>query len=104
MRVVVISATSRSNVVSLSVYSQFGGSALPWAFRIFKCEKAWRFWSEAEAGVHYAAYQFPDMVALEAALAREEFKELVADFNRAWPDGVTRTWDKVTLAEEREAS
>ena len=82
----------------------YSNDHLPWAFRIFKCEKAWRFWSEAEAGVHYAAYQFPDMVALEAALAREEFKELVADFNRAWPDGVTRTWDKVTLAEEREAS
>jgi hypothetical protein len=76
---------------------------LPWAFKIFRCEKAWRLWSEAEKGVHYAVYQFADMKALEAALARTEFKDLVADFNRNWPDGVTRTWDKVTLVEERSA-
>lgn len=76
---------------------------LPWAFKIFQCEKAWRLWSEVETGVHYAVYQFADMTALEAALAREEFKDLVADFNRNWPEGVTRTWDKVTLAEERSA-
>jgi hypothetical protein len=24
---------------------------VPWAIRIFKCEKAWRYWSEAEQGV-----------------------------------------------------
>jgi len=76
---------------------------LPWAFKIFQCEKAWRLWSAVEPGVHYAIYQFADMAALEAGLAQEEFKELVADFNRSWPDGVTRTWDKVTLAEERSA-
>ena len=42
---------------------------LPWALRIFKCEKAWRFWSESEPGVHYAVYRF-------------------ADFTRFWPQGV----------------
>ena len=77
---------------------------LPWACRIFRCEKAWRFWSEVDPGVHYAAYRFADMAALEAALAREKFKDLVADFNRSWSEGVTRTWDKVALAEERGAS
>lgn len=81
----------------------YSNDHLPWAFKIFKCEKAWRFWSEIEAGVHYAVYQFAEMPALEAALARDEFKGLVADFNRSWPEGVTRTWDKVTLAEERTA-
>jgi len=29
------------------------------------------------------------------------FKGLVADFDRAWPKGVTRTRDKLNLAEER---
>jgi len=43
------------------------------------------------------------MNALETALARDAFKDLVADFNASWPEGVTRTWDKVTLAEAREA-
>jgi hypothetical protein len=76
---------------------------LPWAIRIFKCEKAWRFWSTVEAGVHYAVYQFADRAACDAALGCAEFKDLVADFSRTWPDGVTRTRDVVTLVEERGA-
>jgi hypothetical protein len=74
---------------------------LPWACRVFKCEKAWRFWSEVEEGVHYAAYQFADKAACDAALGTAEFKDMIADFTRAWPDGVTRTRDIVTLVEER---
>ena len=76
---------------------------LPWAMRAFKCEKAWRFWSTVEEGVHYAVYRFADKASCDAALGSDEFKELVADFSRAWPEGVTRTRDVVTLAEEREA-
>jgi len=55
-----------------------------------------------EPGVHYAVYQFADKAACDAALGSAEFKELVADFSRTWPEGVTRTRDVVTLAEERE--
>ena len=77
---------------------------LPRALNDFKAEKGWRFWSEAEAGVHYAVYQFADMARLDAAMESEAFKELVADFNRSWPEGVTRTHDIVSLVEEREAS
>jgi len=40
---------------------------LPWAIKVFKCEKAWRFWSEVEQGVHYAVYQFADKAQLDAA-------------------------------------
>jgi hypothetical protein len=54
--------------------------------------------------VHYAVYRFADKVRLDGALASDAFKELVADFNRAWPEGVTRTRDIVTLVEERSAS
>jgi hypothetical protein len=77
---------------------------LPWAFEVFKCEKAWRFWSEVEQGVHYAVYRFADRAACDAALGSDDFKALVADFNRTWPEGVTRTRDVVTLVEERAAS
>ncbi len=73
---------------------------LPWAMKVFKCEKAWRFWSEVDQGVHYAVYQFVDRARLDTALASEDFKELVADFNRSWPDGVNRTRDVVSLVEE----
>ena len=74
---------------------------LPWAIKAFQCDKAWRFWSELEPGVHYAVYRFADKAACDAALGSDEFKALVADFNRAFPEGVTRTRDVVTLAEER---
>jgi hypothetical protein len=73
---------------------------LPLALGVFKCEKAWRFWSDVEEGVHYAAYQFADRAALDAALATEGFKGMVADFNDSWPQGVTRTRDIVSLVEE----
>ena len=77
---------------------------LPWAIRVFKCDKAWRFWSATEQGVHYAVYRFADKASCDAALGCDEFKEMVADFNRAFPEGVTRTRDIVTLVEERGAS
>jgi len=74
---------------------------LPWAMRAFQCEKAWRFWSEIEPGVHYAVYRFADKASCDAALASAEFKALVADFDRTFPQGVSRTRDVVRLAEER---
>jgi hypothetical protein len=74
---------------------------LPWAVKAFQCEKAWRFWSEVDQGVHYAVYRFADKAACDVALASAEFKALVADFDRAFPQGVTRTRDIVTLAQER---
>jgi hypothetical protein len=76
---------------------------LPMALADFKAEKCWRFWSAAEPGVHYAVYRFPDMARLDAALVSAAFKGLVADFDRAWPSGVTRSRDKLTLAEELDA-
>jgi hypothetical protein len=76
---------------------------LPMALAEFRCEKCWRFWSVADAGVHYAVYQFADMARLDAALKSDGFKGLVADFDKTWPDGVTRTRDMLTMAEERGA-
>ena len=74
---------------------------LPRALADFKAEKAYRFWSAADAGVHFAVYQFADMARLDAALKSEAFKELVADFDRSWPEGVTRTRDILSMVEER---
>jgi len=80
----------------------YSAEHLPWACRIFKCDKAWRFWSETEPGVHYAAYRFADKASCDTALGSAEFKDMVAEFSRTWPEGVARTRDVVTLAEERE--
>jgi hypothetical protein len=49
-----------------------------------------------------AVYRFFNKAACDAALGSADFKALVADFNRAFPAGVTRTRDVVTLKEERE--
>jgi hypothetical protein len=75
---------------------------LPWAWRAFKCETAWRGWSTVEEGVHYAVYQFADKASCDRALGSDDFKAMIADFNKSWPEGVTRTRDVVTVVEERE--
>jgi hypothetical protein len=76
---------------------------LPRALADFKAEKASRFWSTVEAGVHYAVYEFADMARLDAALTSEALKGLIADFDRNWPSGVTRTRDVLSMVEERSA-
>jgi hypothetical protein len=77
---------------------------LPRAIAGFKAEKGWRFWSTTDAGVHYAVYQFTDTAALEAAMKSQEFKDLIADFDKSFPTGVTRSRDLLNLVEEQEAS
>ena len=56
---------------------------LPWALLVFKCEKAWRCWSARDEGVHYAVYRFTDKASCDAALGSPEYKEMVADYDRA---------------------
>ena len=74
---------------------------LPMALEEFRCEKCWRLWSALDPAVHYAVYQFADMARLDAAMKSDGFKGLVADFDQAWPKGVTRTRDLVSLVEEK---
>ena len=76
---------------------------LPMALADFRAEKCWRFWSAADAGVHYAVYRFADKAACDAAMTSDGLKELIADFDRNWPQGVTRTRDMVNLVEEKSA-
>jgi len=72
---------------------------LPWALRAFRCGKAWRCWSSLDRTMHYAFYEFADELAMDAALAAPEFKNLIADFDRNFPT-VTRTRDRLVLAQE----
>ena len=76
---------------------------LPWAIRVFGAEKAWRLWSETDADVHCAVYRFADMEALRRGMSGDGFRELVADYDRTWPAGVTRTREILTMAAEAEA-
>ena len=65
---------------------------VPMAMDRFRCEKSWRLWSRSDPSVHYALYQFADLATLRARLDAPGFKELVADFDQAWPH-VPRTRD-----------
>jgi hypothetical protein len=77
---------------------------LPMALADFKAEKAWRFWSTVDPNAHYAVYEFADAAKLKAAMKDEILKPLIADFDKSWPRGVTRTRDMLNLAEERSGS
>jgi hypothetical protein len=77
---------------------------LPWALKDFKAEKAWRYWSTIDPSVHYAMYQFADIAKLEAAMKDEVLKPLIADFDKSWPKGVTRSRDVLNMVEEVSAS
>ena len=79
----------------------YSSDHLPMALSEFKAERCWRLWSALDAGVHYAVYQFAGMARLDTALASDGFKRLVADFDAAWPQGVSRTRDRLELVEER---
>jgi len=86
----------RSQVVNAGDRATFdhwyGTHHVPMAMDRFRCDKAWRFWSRSDPSVHYALYQFADMATLRARLDESGFKELVADFEQAWPQ-VPRTRD-----------
>jgi len=81
----------------------YAADHLPRAFKDFKAEKAWRFWSTLDPSVHYAVYQFADEAKLKAAMQDDILKPLIADFDNNWPRGVTRSRDNLILAQERNA-
>jgi len=70
----------------------YGAHHVPMAMKSFRCEKAWRFWSRSDPSVHYAMYQFGDVAKLKERISSPDFKDLVDDFNQAWPN-VPRTRD-----------
>ncbi|KQT03349.1 MAG: hypothetical protein ACOY3N_25075 [Bradyrhizobium sp.] len=71
---------------------------LPDAVKAFGVAKAWRFWSLDDPSIHQAMYEFEDEAKLTAMLEGDVLKQLVADFNRDWPD-VKRTREMLVLAQ-----
>jgi hypothetical protein len=78
----------------------YASDHLPRAIVDLAAEKCWRFWSETDAAVHYAVYRFADMGELTRALGSQGFRGLVADYDRTWPTGVTRTREILQIAGE----
>lgn len=64
---------------------------LPDALKAFKAKRAWRGWSDMDASVHYAFYEFEDLARARAIPGSSEIKALIAEFDRAWGDKVKRT-------------
>jgi hypothetical protein len=76
---------------------------LPQAMEVFRAEKGWRFWSETDPAIHQATYQFDDRAALDRAIAPDNFKPLIDEFDRNFPE-VTRKREIFTLVDERDGS
>lgn len=71
---------------------------LPEAVRDFKAKRGWRGWSALDPMVHYAYYEFETLEQAKAVPGSGAIKRLVAEFDRAWGDKVTRTRDIVDVA------
>lgn len=64
---------------------------LPDAHKAFKARRAWRGWSEVDASVHYAVYEFDDVTTARAILDSDALKRLADEFYSQWGDRVTRS-------------
>ena len=89
----------RAQVVEAAVKDDFDrwyqDEHLPDALKAFKALRAWRGWSDVDASVHYAVYEFADLAGARAIQGSAALKRLVAEFDRAWGDKVTRSRDIV---------
>lgn len=68
---------------------------LPDAIKAFRALGAWRGWSDVDAGIHMAFYEFPNLAAARAIAGSEAIKGLIAEFDRVWQDRVVRSRDVV---------
>jgi len=91
----------RAKVVDASVRDDFDrwyrDEHLPEALKGFNARRAWRGWSAVDASVHHAFYEFDDMASAQAIQSSSVLKRLVAEFDRAWGDKVTRSRDVVEV-------
>ena len=72
---------------------------VPDAVKAFGVARAWRFWSLDDPSLHQAMYQFDDETKLNAMLEGGALTQLVADFDRDWPE-VKRSRETLVLAQE----
>ncbi len=61
------------------------------ALEAFSARRAWRGWSEVDANVHYAVYEFDDLTAAQAIPDSDALKRLAVEFDRIWGDRVMRS-------------
>jgi len=89
----------RAQVVDAAVKDAFDrwyqDEHLPDARMAFNARRAWRGWSDVDASVHYAVYEFDEVAGVRAIQGSDALKRLVAEFDRMWGAKVTRSRDVV---------
>jgi hypothetical protein len=80
--------------------SWYGTSHLPTAVREFKAQRGWRAWSKTNPLVHIALYEFPSVEEAERILDSAALAAQIAEFDRVWGPGITRTREIVEIADE----
>ena len=80
--------------------SWYGSEQLPHSVRLFKAQRAWRAWSRTNPLVHLALYEFPSVEEAEDILDSAALAAQIAEFDRVWGTGITRTREVVEVAEE----
>lgn len=93
----------RAQVMDASIEDEFDrwyqAEHLPEALEAFGARRAWRGWSDVDATVHYAFYEFEDEARARAIPGSEALKRLIAEFDRAWGDKVKRSRDIVEIVQ-----
>ena len=93
----------RAQVVDPSVKDAFDqwyqDEHLPDAVKAFGAVGAWRGWSEMDASVHDAVYEFDSVEKARAVPGSEAIKPLIAEFDRAWGKKVVRARDAVRVVQ-----
>ncbi len=74
---------------------------LPDAVKTFNPLRAWRSWSQSDLSMHIAFYEFENAQQAEAILNTDGIKALIAEFDRAWGDKVSRTREVLEVVGER---
>ena len=91
----------RAQVVDAAVKEDFDrwyqNEHLPDALKGFNARRAWRGWSTVDPAVHHAVYEFDDLARAQAIQGSDALKRLVAEFDRAWGNKVTRSRDFVEV-------
>lgn len=94
----------RAKLVDASLKSSFDrwyqDEHLPDALKGFNARRAWRGWSALDPSVHHAFYEFDDLASAQAIQESAALKRLIAEFERAWGDKVTRSRDFVEVVQD----
>ena len=68
---------------------------LPDAVGAFGAAGAWRGWSDVDANVHVAFYEFADLAQVKRVMASDALRRMIGEFDRHWQGKVTRTREVV---------